>query len=124
MVDEDERTMHLMLDGKCSNANVLSSVEALTRVLRNVVALIGMKMISEPFIVDYPAGNGYDRGLSGCIFLAESSITIHTYPERGFAFIDVFSCKGFDVEQTKKVLCEKFGLEPDRCISIPRGLHG
>ena len=35
---------------------------------------------------------GQDQGVSGATILSESHITIHTWPERGFASIDVFMC--------------------------------
>jgi S-adenosylmethionine decarboxylase len=35
---------------------------------------------------------GPDAGVSGVVVLAESHISIHTWPERDFAAIDIFMC--------------------------------
>lgn len=34
------------------------------------------------------------QGFTGLLLLSESHISIHTYPERGYAAIDVFTCGG------------------------------
>lgn len=36
------------------------------------------------------------QGVSGAVILSESHISIHTWPERGFAAIDVFMCGAAD----------------------------
>lgn len=35
-------------------------------------------------------------GISGVAILAESHISIHTWPERGYAAVDIFMCGGAD----------------------------
>jgi S-adenosylmethionine decarboxylase len=34
----------------------------------------------------------YPQGLTAAILLAESHITVHTYPEEGIAYVDCFTC--------------------------------
>lgn len=34
----------------------------------------------------------YPQGLTAALLLAESHVTIHTYPEDGVAYVDCFSC--------------------------------
>jgi S-adenosylmethionine/arginine decarboxylase-like enzyme len=38
-------------------------------------------------------------GITGFVALAESNITLHTYPEKGYIVLDIFSCKEFDIER-------------------------
>ena len=33
-----------------------------------------------------------DRGISGCVMIAESHLILHTYPETKCALVDVFTC--------------------------------
>ena len=50
-------------------------------------------------------------GLSGLAILAESHISIHTWPERGYAAVDVFMCGGADPYRVIPVLRQ--ALEPE-----------
>ena len=49
------------------------------------------------------------QGVSGVVVIAESHITIHTWPEHGYAAVDVFSCsEKVDLYCIMKLLGEKF----------------
>lgn len=47
-------------------------------------------------------------GVSGVIVLAESHICIHTWPERGFAAIDIFMCGACDPHRSVPILRDAF----------------
>ncbi len=47
-------------------------------------------------------------GLSGVAVLAESHISVHTWPERGFAAFDIFMCGRADPHRCIPVLREAF----------------
>ena len=51
-------------------------------------------------------------GVSGVVLLAESHISIHTWPERDYAAIDIFMCGDCDPHLALPVL--KDGFEPER----------
>ncbi|WNZ54036.1 adenosylmethionine decarboxylase (plasmid) [Microbulbifer sp. MKSA007] len=55
---------------------------------------------------------GEDAGVTGVAILAESHISIHTWPEIDFAAIDIFMCGKADAEKAASVL-QKL-LEPSR----------
>ncbi len=57
---------------------------------------------------------GEGGGVSGVLVLAESHISIHTWPERSFAAIDIFMCGACDPYKAIPVLREAFR---------PRGLQ-
>jgi S-adenosylmethionine decarboxylase len=54
---------------------------------------------------------GPDGGVSGVLVLAESHISIHTWPERDFAAIDIFMCGACDPYKSVPVL--KAAFQPD-----------
>ena len=114
--------MHLIMDAHATNTGLLSNTDKLKALLLELVDAVGMKAISEPDVREYRAGNGYERGLSGVIFLAESSITVHTYPEYGFVFIDVFSCREFDYKDIKQNLANAFGIAGYTSYIFDRGI--
>lgn len=63
-------------------------------------------------------------GISGVALLAESHISIHTWPERGFAAIDIFMCGACDPRNALPVL-EKIFRPQKICVTEQRrGLAG
>ena len=51
---------------------------------------------------------GPNEGVSGVAVLAESHISIHTWPERGFAALDIFMCGSAEPEKAVPVLKKAF----------------
>jgi S-adenosylmethionine decarboxylase len=51
---------------------------------------------------------GLNAGLSGVAVLAESHISIHTWPERGYAALDIFMCGACDPYKAIPVLRRAF----------------
>lgn len=49
-----------------------------------------------------------NNGISGVAVLAESHISVHTWPERGYAAFDVFMCGFAQPEKTIPILQEAF----------------
>ena len=87
---------HLIVDG--ISEGELNNTEFIKGFLASLVKEIKMQAISEPFVLKYDAEDANESGVTGTIILAESSLTIHTYPEKKTFFLDIFSCKEFDVE--------------------------
>jgi S-adenosylmethionine decarboxylase len=64
-----------------------------------------------------------DSGVSGFVIIAESHISIHTFPRRDYVNIDVFSCKPFDNERALRDVKDLFSLEEVRTWLLDRGLE-
>ena len=50
-------------------------------------------------------------GVTGVLLLAESHISIHTWPEHRFAAIDAFICGGMKLKKVKEILCRELAAE-------------
>jgi S-adenosylmethionine decarboxylase len=61
-------------------------------------------------------------GVSGVVVLAESHISIHTWPERDFAALDVFMCGCCDPYKVIPYLREAFGATGLQVSEQKRGL--
>jgi S-adenosylmethionine decarboxylase len=63
------------------------------------------------------------QGVSGVVIIAESHLSIHTWPEYGYAAVDIFTC-GTSVrpEKAATVLIEKLGSRNPSLTEIQRGL--
>ena len=51
----------------------------------------------------------YPQGLTVAILLAESHVTIHTYPESSKAYIDVFTCGNIAPEEVIRCISAEIG---------------
>ena len=60
-------------------------------------------------------------GVTGVLLLAESHISIHTWPEHRFAAIDAFICGGMKLEKVKEVLCSELAAERVDWTVVNRG---
>lgn len=62
-------------------------------------------------------------GVSGVVVIQESHLTIHTWPELGYASIDLFTC-GDEVNPwiAFDYLKEKLQAEKSETIEVPRGM--
>ncbi len=76
-------------------------------------------------IVDTVFHHYNPHGLSGVVVIAESHISIHTWPEYGYAAADVFTC-GDQVDPWKacKYLKDKLRCGNMSTREIPRGIPG
>src|SRR5271155_5755734 len=64
------------------------------------------------------------NGVSGVAVLAESHISIHTWPDAGYAALDVFMCGSADPDACIPVLREAFSAKSVGVNEILRGVDG
>jgi S-adenosylmethionine decarboxylase len=76
---------HLLLD--LWGAENLADPKHIDRALREAAVTAGATILHSHFHHFSPNG-----GVSGVVVLAESHISIHTWPERSFAAVDIFMC--------------------------------
>lgn len=81
-----------------------------------------MTKISPPHVYNYQGAKPEDWGVSGFVLIAESHISIHTFPSRGYINVDIFSCKDFDAAKAKADIQAAFGLAQVQACVLRRGL--
>lgn len=64
---------------------------------------------------------GPDTGVTGMLLLAESHISIHTWPETGYAAVDVFMCGNCDPHDALPALRAGFMATDVRVQEFQRG---
>jgi len=99
---------HLMMDlRKCKNEK-LSDYDLVFNVLSDLPEKIGMTKITQPYVFPYSGLVPEDKGITGTVIIAESHISVHTFQEKDYCFVDVFSCKDFDVDFAAQYLIKAF----------------
>jgi S-adenosylmethionine decarboxylase len=82
---------HLLADLKGIDAALLRDAASLEALLRRAAHEAGARVLGSHFH-SFGAGNG----ITGVVLLAESHMSIHTWPEAGLAIVDVFMCGSAD----------------------------
>ena len=77
---------HTLLELHGCNATLLNSPDALKKLLKEAVLRGHGTIVTEVFHTFSP------HGVSGVVVIAESHVAIHTWPEHGYAAVDIFSC--------------------------------
>ncbi len=112
--------MHLIIDGYNNNKQILQDENFLRQMLDSIPSKIGMTKITEPFIFRYVGNKPEEWGISGFVFIAESHISFHTFVERFYINIDVFSCRDFDTSNTIKHFQELLSLTKYKSYLVNR----
>ena len=97
---------HLIID--LWGASNLDDLNLMEQTMRDAVEKSGATLLHIHLHHFTPNG-----GISGVAVLAESHISVHTWPERSFAAFDVFMCGDAKPESSIEVLEAAF--KPERC---------
>ncbi|MEW9500642.1 adenosylmethionine decarboxylase [Jeotgalibacillus marinus] len=62
------------------------------------------------------------QGVSGVVIISESHLTIHSFPEHGYASIDVYTCGDLDPTIAANYIAESLGSKKRETIEVPRGM--
>ena len=115
--------MHLVIDGFDGDAGKMWDQDLLRDFLVNYPASLGMNRITDPKVLEDHAPKAEDSGISGFVIIAESHISVHTFPHRKYVNIDIFSCKSFDSDRALADARELFELEDTKIWLLDRGLE-
>lgn len=115
--------MHLVIDGYRGDKTKMWDVERVRDFLLDCPETLGMTRITEPKVLEYNAPKAQDSGVSGFVIIAESHISVHTFPHRDYVNIDIFSCLPFDHQRALANAKSLFELEELKTWLLNRGLE-
>lgn len=98
---------HLLVDLYGCPADLLNDVTGLETVMIEAAQRAGATVINSMFHHFSPFG------VSGVVVIQESHLTIHTWPEQGFAAIDLFTC-GTQTKPRRALIHLKRALQSTR----------
>ena len=107
----------LLLELKGCDKEVINDLSFLRGVMLAAANEAGATVLGESFHQFNP------HGISGAVIIAESHLFIHTWPEYGYAAVDIFTC-GDSVQpgRAAEILIRKLGAKDHSIITIQRGL--
>lgn len=106
---------HLILD--LWDASQLDDLELMEQAMRDCVAACKATLLHIHLHHFTPNG-----GISGVAVLAESHISVHTWPEKGFAAFDIFMCGDSQPENAITVLKQAFAPRKMNIVEELRGV--
>lgn len=114
---------HLMLDGYRGDFEKLNDDKLILQCLNELPDLLGMHKLTESVIYEAPDNRKRDPGgWSGFVVIAESHISIHTFPKNGFVTIDAYTCKNcLDKNFIVEYFSKKFDLKETEVNFVERG---
>lgn len=108
---------HLLIELRDCNPEILKSLEKVRRIMIWAAKEAKATVINNSFHEFNPFG------ISGVVVIAESHLSIHTWPEYGYAAVDIFTCG--DVirpEFAVSYLVEKFECKNPSIVEMKRGI--
>lgn len=108
---------HLLAEFYDCNSNILNNVQLIEDAMTEAAIACGATVVTKNFHHFSP------YGVSGVVVIAESHLAIHTWPEYGYAAVDLFTCGDTcDPKVACEYLREKLGAESVFRSELKRGL--
>ena len=110
-----EMRLHAV-DAWVRDAAVLIDAERLRAILRAAARAGGATVLGEKFCI-FPNG-----AVTGVLVLAQSHLSIHTWPELALANIDLLSYGDLRCDDVLRPICEQLDVEHANVTCIPRAV--
>jgi len=108
---------HLLVELRECNPEILKSLEKVRSIM------VSAAKDAKATIVDVSFHEFNPFGISGVVVIAESHLTIHTWPEYDYAAVDIFTCGDIiKPEVAASYLIKEFGCKNPSIVEIKRGI--
>jgi S-adenosylmethionine decarboxylase proenzyme len=108
--------IHLLIELWACNREKIDDVDYLCRIMSQAAEVAGATVLKTAFQDFNP------QGVSGVVVIAESHLTIHTWPEYGYAAVDIFTCGNtVDPWTAAGFLKQELEAENSRMLNFERG---
>ena len=109
--------IQLLIDLEECDEAILNNLNKIRELLLYAAQKGGANIIGDTFHKFDP------QGITGIVSIAESHISIHTWPEFGYAAVDIFSCgQSFKEQISADILINGLKCKNPKITRIERGL--
>jgi S-adenosylmethionine decarboxylase len=99
------------------NMAVLDDLEYLENALVSAAKEAGATVLDKSFHQFAP------QGVSGVVLIAESHLSLHTWPEHAYAAVDIFTCgTTVKIEVAADALIRQLGSKDPSVLEVKRGM--
>lgn len=107
---------HVILEMRGCDKNVIDSVEGVRDILTKATCA------SKATLVEVVCHHFSPYGVTGVAILAESHISVHTWPEYEYAAVDIFLCgHNIDPHKAASYIKKTFGAKETSIVELKRG---
>jgi S-adenosylmethionine decarboxylase len=107
---------HLLLDLKSCNPEVLDDLHFIKQAIMGAADEAGATVVGEKFHKFSPVG------VTGIVAIAESHLSIHTWPEYSYAAVDIFTCgENFKAYKAADLIIELLQCKEPSIQEVRRG---
>jgi len=106
---------HIIVELHGVDPEILNDEDKLREILIEAAITAGATVIGDVFHKFSP------HGVTGVVVVKESHISIHTWPEFGYAALDIFTCRGIDPNKALEVIVELLKPKYHVFMTITRG---
>lgn len=107
-----------IVDARGCEPSTLRSLATLQALFGRIVAELHLQPVSEAIWHQFPDAGG----ITGVIVLSESHLTCHTFPERGFAALNLYCCRPRDAWPWDQRLAQLLGATDVHVVTHFRGI--
>ena len=113
----DTYSRHCIMELWDCNKNLLNDREKVEKMMVEAALESGAEVREVAFHKFAP------QGVSGVVVISESHLAIHTFPEHGYASIDVFTCgEKIDPKIAANLIAQKLNSQKKYELNIGRGM--
>jgi S-adenosylmethionine decarboxylase len=108
---------HLLLELRECNVAVLDDLKYLENALVSAAEESGATVLDKSFHHFAP------QGVSGVVLIAESHLSLHTWPEHAYAAVDIFTCgTTVKIDVAADVLIRQLDSRDPSLLEVKRGV--
>ena len=108
---------HLIVEFHGCNPETLNNLEFLEQSFGRAALETGATIVGKSFRCFSP------QGISGVVVIEESHLTVHTWPEKGYAAVDIYTCGDCDPQKAIPVLQKDLEACRVETLTLRRGLE-
>lgn len=106
---------HLLVELYGCDPRQLDDAAQLARLLRAAAEAAGARVVAEVFHPFAP------HGITGVVVIEESHLSIHTWPETGYAAVDFYTCGTSDPDRAVRLVAEGLAATRVEVLEVTRG---